>query len=123
MQLICGKGRGQPDTNSIHPTRVGPSAGGAPIVAECNTFDAVTEIQVNVREHEGSIVVSQITLVCQATLDGSGRTSRVFGGGGGQDAGSSVCPANHYVAGFAGRSGTFVDAVGISVCRPRRALN
>jgi hypothetical protein len=123
VQLICGKGRGEPQFDTIHPTRIGPSDGGGPVSVTCPIFDAATSIQVNVREHEGHIVVSRISLRCEATLDGSGGVNRVFGGGGGEDAGSSACPANHYVAGFAGRSGTFIDAVGISVCRHRRSLN
>ena len=110
VQLICGKGRGDPDLDIVHPTRIGPSNGGGPVSVVCPLFDAATSIQVNVREHEGHVVVSQIVLHCQATLDGSGGLRRVFGGGGGGgDAGSSTCPANHYVAGFAGRSGSLVD--------------
>lgn len=123
MQLICGKGRGDPDLDILDPRRIGPSNGGDAISAVCPIFDAVTSIQVNVREHEGNIVVSQIILHCQATLDGSGGVRKVFGGGGGDDAGSQACPDNHYAAGFAGRSGTFIDALGISICRHRRSLN
>jgi hypothetical protein len=124
IQLICGRGRGDPETtDDIDPRHIGPSNGGGPISAMCPTFAAATSIQVNVREFRGHVVVSQIILHCQATLDGSSEVSRTFGGGGGDDAGSHECPANTYIGGFAGRSGTFVDALGISVCRNRSSLN
>jgi hypothetical protein len=123
MQLICGKGRGSPDLDILDPRPIGPSTGGGAISAVCPIFSAVTAIQVNAREHDGNIVVSQIVLSCRATLDGGDLVRRVFGGGGGDDAGNQECPADHYAAGFAGRSGTFIDAVGITTCRHRRSLN
>jgi len=123
IQLFCGKGTGSVEDDILDPRRIGPSNGGGPVSVLCPIFEAVVGIQVNVREHEGSIVVSQIVLQCQTTLEGANGARPVFGFGGGDDAGSQTCPANHYAAGFAGRAGTFVDAVGITTCRHRSTLN
>lgn len=61
---------------------------------------------------------------CSATLDGTLGPRIVFGGGGGDDAGSQGCAnADSYASGIAGRSGNFIDAIALSRCIPRRGLN
>ena len=123
IQLFCGKGRGDPDLDTITQGRIGPSQGGGPISAKCPIFHAATSIDVRTREFNGNIVISQILLHCRATLDGSQEVVRFFGGGGGDDAGSHECNPNTYINGFAGRSGTFIDAIAIFRCVKRSSLN
>ena len=120
FQLLCGKANGGPDF--LDPRRIGPSNGGSPVSAVCPPLSVARAIQVDAREFNGQIVVSQITLTC-GSKTGEGRSRVTLGQGGGDDAGSSDCPVNTFVAGFTGRSGLFIDAVGISVCRKVRALN
>jgi hypothetical protein len=120
LQIICGKADGSADF--VDPRRIGPSDGGSPVSAVCPPLGVAQSIQVNVREHHGAIVVSQVTLTC--TLKSQESLGRVtLGGGGGEDAGSSACPVNTVVAGFEGRAGSFIDAIGITTCRHVRALN
>ncbi|CAH0238166.1 hypothetical protein ROS9278_02822 [Roseomonas sp. CECT 9278] len=120
LQIICGKADGSPDM--VDPRRIGPSAGGSAVSAVCPPLSLAQSIQVNVRDHHGAVVVSQITLVCELKTAGSlGRAT--LGAGGGGDAGSSDCPVNTFVAGFAGRAGSFIDAIGITTCRHVRSLN
>lgn len=120
FSLICGKANGSGDF--VDPRRIGPSDGGSPVSAVCPPLHAARAIQVNVREHSGHFVVSQISMTCALKTEG-GDSRVTLGQGGGQDAGESSCPVGTFVAGFAGRSGSFIDAVGISTCRPVRALN
>ena len=81
------------------------------------------EKQTGHKVHFTYIVISQILLHCRATLDGSQEVVRFFGGGGGDDAGSHECNPNTYINGFAGRSGTFIDAIAIFRCVKRSSLN
>ena len=120
FQILCGKANGGPDV--LDPRRIGPSNGGSPVGAVCPPLHVARGIQIDAREFNGQIVISQLTLTCELK-SGEGRSRVTLGQGGGDDAGSSECPVNTFIAGFAGRSGLFIDAVGISVCRKVRALN
>ena len=122
MQIVCGLNSNPDDVVFVPTNSIGPSGGGGPTGASCNKFDAVRSVDVRVREFDGPTVVSQIILHCEAMLDGSFGGQKVFGGGGGDDAGSQACGANTYAAGISGRSGNFIDAVGISICRKRSTI-
>lgn len=122
MQIVCGINSNPDDVIFVPAKSIGPSAGGGPTGAICNKFDAVTSIEVRAKEFQGNVVVSQIILHCSAMLDGSFGGQKVFGGGGGDDAGSQPCNPNEYVAGITGRSGSFIDAIAISICRRRSAI-
>lgn len=122
MQLLCGKAN---PSGELDPRRIGPSNGGGLTSAVCPPLSAVVAIQIKSKNWRRHVAVSQIILTCASRNDGSGQSKAVFGigGGDGGNAGSESCPPNTYVGGFAGRSGTWIDALGISTCRPRSVLN
>lgn len=114
MQLVCGKANGN-DNNQPLPTRIGPSNGGGPASAVCPPLHAAVGIQVNKKNWRRHDAVSQITLTCALTADGSDHSLKVFGhddGIGSKKAGSSNCPEHNFIGGISGRSGTWIDAIG-----------
>jgi hypothetical protein len=113
MQLFCSPPLGGPEAIMLDPRRIGPSNGGGPISAMCPVLKTAAGIDVNVARFDGHVVVSQIILRCRSELVGSD-SSVVFGGGGGDGAGGSTCPDHTFMVGLAGRSGDFIDALGIT---------
>jgi hypothetical protein len=122
MQLVCGT-TNRPEDDIIDSRVIGPSTGGGPIRTECPPFQAVKSIQVAVNEFQGHFVISTINIQCMARLDGGLGPTLHFGNFQGQDAGSQGCASpNAFALGLAGRSGSFIDAVGVSSCVERRNL-
>ena len=122
MQLICGTAN-RPEDDTIHPRLIGSSLGGGPTTMKCPPFQAVKSIQVDVREFQDHFVISTINIECMARLDGGRGPTLPFGNFQGEDAGTGGCAnPNSYVAGLAGRSGNFIDAVGVTFCVDRRNI-
>jgi hypothetical protein len=122
MQLICGTAN-RPEDDTVHPRLIGASFGGGPTAMKCPAFQAVKSIHVEVREFQNHFVISTINIECMLRLDGARGPTLSFGNFHGDDAGNQGCNnPNSYAAGLAGRSGNFIDAVGITVCVDRRNI-
>ncbi len=123
MQLLCGKANG--DSGVLDPRRIGPSNGGGQVSAVCPPLSAAISIQVNSKMWRRHVAVSQITLTCALKGNRTSTSRAVFGaddGVGSKNAGSQACRGNDFIGGFAGRSGTWIDALGIT-CRPESVTN
>jgi hypothetical protein len=121
MQLLCGKANGN-DNGPLDPRRIGPSNGGGAVSAVCPPLSAAISIQVDAKEWRRHVVVSQVTLTCALVGVRTSTSRAVLGGGGGDNYGSRGCADTDFIAGFTGRAGDWVDALGISTCLNESAL-
>src|SRR4051794_18324925 len=87
--------------------------GGAPTVALCPSYAALTGVTLHMNGSAGSVTGACAPLLVSASSVGLGATNSVtprIGTSGTRDT-TATCPAGSVVTGFSGRSGLLVDAV------------